>query len=414
MNRAFIPRNLRYLLAAFALSNLGLWSFTIAAPWVLYNRYHSAIGVAAGYVMTFAPQVLFTGVGGPLADHWPRGSLLMVSDGFSAIMLGLGSAITVDHGPPAVLYGLIFAVASAQAIYHPTFQAVLPETVNGDPALMASASNWMQGVQNVTMVAGPLWAGVGIGAMGVTGVFMVTGLLFLVAVVLNLRIRGLSEPVGSPSKPSSRSPAVTGVWQGWRFVRRHRGLWWGSLFFAAVNIGAGAIESLLLFFLRHHLGFRASMVGVMYAAQGIASIGAMLVTPRLSKRWRPLVLMVSASLVMVVGDLMIGLGQWPPIVIGGVMLVQGSIAVAATQWFTYRALVTPSDLLGRVVAATRTIAYLPLPLATLGAGLVANRIGADRVIVDAALVTLVAVIGVGGLLLRQDSLYAVSVSKRAD
>ncbi|MCY0899783.1 MAG: hypothetical protein OWU33_12805 [Firmicutes bacterium] len=145
---------------------------------------------------------------------------------------------------------------------------------------------------------------------------------------------------------------------------RHPGLWWGSIFFAAVNIGAGAIESLLLFFLQHHLGFRGLMVGIIYAAQGIASVGAMLVIPRFSQQWPPLLLIVSASLAMVGGDMIIGLGQFFPIIIGGVLLVQGSIAVAVTQRFTYRALVTPTDLLGRVVAATRTIAYLPVPLST--------------------------------------------------
>ncbi len=360
----------------------------------------NAAGVAAAYVMTFAPQVIFTGFGGILADYWSRRLLFIASDGFCAFMLALGSAMTIEHGPPSVLYVIILAVASAQAIYHPTFQAALPETVNGDPVQIALASNLMQGVQNVTVVVGPLLAGSGIGAVGVIGVFSGAALFFLVAVVLNLLTRCISDPMVPSSKPSRKTSAAAGVWQGWLFVRCHRGLWWGSIFFAAVNIGAGAIESLLLFFLRHHLGFRALMVGIIYAAQGVASVGAMLVTPRFSQQWPPLLLIVGASLAMVVGDVIIGLGQCFPIVIGGVLLVQGSIAVAATQWFTYRALVTPTDLLGRVVAATRAIAYLPLPFSALMAGFVANQIGADRVIIAAALATLAAVIGLGGLLLR--------------
>ncbi|MCY0899782.1 MAG: MFS transporter [Firmicutes bacterium] len=181
-----VLRNVRYLLGAFAFSNLGLWCFLIAAPWTLYNRYHSALGVAAGYVMTFAPQVIFTSAGGILADYWPWRFLLIASDGFCAFMLAFGGALTIEHGPSTVLYAIILAIASAQAIYHPTFQAVLPETVNGDPALIALASNLMQGVQNVIVVVGPLLAGIGIGTVGVTGVFIGAALFFLVAVVLNL------------------------------------------------------------------------------------------------------------------------------------------------------------------------------------------------------------------------------------
>jgi len=124
-------------------------------------------------------------------------------------------ALLPGGGNLAVLWVLTACVSGFAAVNQPTRSAVIPAVVG--PELIPSANVLSMTVRQVGVIAGPLLAGLLIGAGSLFLTYVVDALGFLVALVL---LRGLPPlPPGGAAGPLRLASAVRGVGAGFAFLR---------------------------------------------------------------------------------------------------------------------------------------------------------------------------------------------------
>src|SRR5438132_8959532 len=76
----------RAMYLAVLVSNIGTWMQTVGAQWLLVDQPHASILVALVQVMDTGPDVLFSVVGGVLADTLDRRWILIAVQGFMVVV----------------------------------------------------------------------------------------------------------------------------------------------------------------------------------------------------------------------------------------------------------------------------------------------------------------------------------------
>lgn len=134
------------------------------------------------------------------------------------------------------------------------------------------------------------------------------------------------------------------------------------------------MQANLVCYLTTYLKLSATVVGVVYAAQGVGALLGSLLAPRVIRvlgNGRTIALSTVAAglltaLLAVVRD---------PVGVSAVSaLVFALGATNVVSWFTLRQRIVPKELLGRVVAATRMLAFSTIPLSALLAGALEDRL----------------------------------------
>src|SRR5580700_6544114 len=109
---ALRQRDLRVLIAAFLVDQVGSWSYIVVISVYVFDRTHSAQWLAALAVCRWAPGLLLASYGGVLADRYQRVTVMMVSALASAVLM-TGMAVVVATGAPV---GLVLALAALSAV----------------------------------------------------------------------------------------------------------------------------------------------------------------------------------------------------------------------------------------------------------------------------------------------------------
>src|SRR5690348_9345211 len=168
----------RALYLAVLASNIGTWMQTVGAQWLLVDLPNAALLVALVQVMDTLPDVLFSVVGGVLADTFDRRRLLIV---VQACLVVVGTALTAltlaDEMPPALLLTFTFLLGAGSAFSVPAYQAIVPDLV---PRAQLSSASALSSVSiNLGRAVGPAIAGILIARIGVGAVFALNTLTFL-------------------------------------------------------------------------------------------------------------------------------------------------------------------------------------------------------------------------------------------
>ena len=82
-------RNYVLLLSGYLFSAMGDWIYKLALPLLIYQLTHSAMDMALTFCLAYLPYVLFSPLGGLLADRLPQQRILFVGDLLSALTAGL-------------------------------------------------------------------------------------------------------------------------------------------------------------------------------------------------------------------------------------------------------------------------------------------------------------------------------------
>ena len=201
-------RDMRLLVAALLVDQIGNWSCFVVISVYVFDRTHSTQWLAALGVCRWGPGLLLASYGGVLADRYERVTVLIVSAlACAALMTGLAAGVAA--GAPM---GLILALTAAQAVavipYRPAAGALTPD-VAGEKDL-AAANSIFATIENLVVVVGP----------GIGGLFLLTGkpvigvavnaASFVIAAVIIARLRVRSRGGASAEEGALRQLA-TGV-----------------------------------------------------------------------------------------------------------------------------------------------------------------------------------------------------------
>ena len=274
------PTFRRVLFGAF-LSNTGTWMHNVVLGAIAYDLTESSTFVGIVVFAQLGPMLLLSTVGGIMADRFDR-TRLLTTVVLSQLVLSLMLAgVTLADRPNKVLLLLVtFAIGSGQAIYAPTFAALLPQLVDDVDIPGAVSLNSAQ--MNTARVIGPVIGAFLYTLIGASAVFVVNGGSYLFVIA---SLAGLHLPRAVRDASASRGLRALG--DGVRAARADPVVWR-----CLVTITTFSLVSLpfvgqfpVLAERNLDIGTRSTSYGVLYACFGIgAVVGALSIGTVFSRR----------------------------------------------------------------------------------------------------------------------------------
>jgi MFS family permease len=205
-------RDFRVLWIGACTSSIGTWMQKVAQSWLVLELTDSAWYLALDAFVGELPLLLFTLIGGVVADRRDRRRLLLASQVVQmASAFALAVLVAAGHVTVWYVIGLSFVSGCAQAFGGPAYQSLMPSLVSKEHLPNAIALNSIQ--FNIARVIGPLLAGAALHAFGMVSCFTLNGVsfLFVIGALLSLHAR---------HEPSARRVTMTEELKGGlRFVR---------------------------------------------------------------------------------------------------------------------------------------------------------------------------------------------------
>jgi DHA3 family macrolide efflux protein-like MFS transporter len=213
--------------------SLGVW---------VYQRTHSATSFALVAFVGTITMLLLSPVAGAVADYWDRRKLILLADlGSSAITATMAFLFFTHRMQPWMVYPIAVLMVTFLAFQGPALASSVPLLVGRKH--LARASGIAQTGRAISQILGPLTAGVLIGWIGYQGVALVDAGTYLVAVTAALLIRVPSPPplAGAAVQRSVRANLLF----GWRYLQERRGLVALLVLFGVTNFCMGMVQLLL-------------------------------------------------------------------------------------------------------------------------------------------------------------------------
>ena len=215
--KALSYRDFRLMWMGACVSTIGTWMQILAQAWLVYTLSNNAFYLGLDTFLGQAPIVLFSLVGGVIADRRDRRKMLLMSQYiqmFSAFML---TALFYFHVVQVWhILCLSFVSGIGQSFGGPAYSALLPTLVPQDDYPNAIAWNSIQ--FNLGRLIGPTLAGLALLKLNATWCFGLNGISFI-AVIISLYIINVGF---IPARSTER--ILTSMKEGIAFIRTRPGL----------------------------------------------------------------------------------------------------------------------------------------------------------------------------------------------
>jgi MFS family permease len=263
-----------------------------------------------------------------------------------------------------VFYGI------GEALFQPTFTAIVPDVVPREELLQANALKELMEPIGLRF-AGPALGGLLIALFDVGVAFLVDACTFALSAVC----------VAAMTRQPPPRETVGSMWRdladGFAYVRAHAWLW-GTLIGAALFLFLtfGPFEVLLPYIIKNELGGDADTFGLVLAAGGLGSIMA---AATLSRTGIPRRFVTFMWFAWFLGDLLIVVlavagAAWQMCLIALVSFGLGTAGMVV--WNTMMNTLVPPEMLGRVSSFDWFVSMGLIPLSFAVTGPVAELLGA--------------------------------------
>ncbi len=297
----------RWLWIAGVVSNIGTFVHLTAANWTMAELTSSPTLVGLVQTAWAIPGFLLALHAGALADMIDRRRFILATQ-FAALLVAAALAVAQAAGamsPPVLLAGTLLE-SMALTLSAPAFMALTPELVDARTLPQAIGLDAIS--RNAAQTVGPALAGALMALAGPGAAFSFNAVSFLGVMAVVRRYR--------PPRSARRSVAMrAAIREGVRHVAAVPSLRHPVIRLAlATGTGAGLL-ALLPIVARDRLGVRESGFGLLSAALGLGSVGAIWLLPIFNSAKRPERAIASAAtlwsagaaLFAVAGELWVGL-----------------------------------------------------------------------------------------------------------
>jgi DHA3 family tetracycline resistance protein-like MFS transporter len=372
-------RDFALLWTGMAISMVGDGVYVVAIAWQVYEISNRPSALALVGVAWSLPQVLLMLLSGALADRFNRRRLMIAGDLIRCAAIGtIGTLSITGRLTIPLVIGVVVVYGVGQAIFQPSFSAIVPTIVPGD--LLVEANSLAQFVRPFSMMLlGPLIGGLLIAAFGAGWAFVFDGGTFVFSALMILLMRTRPEPRDADSGERLMSEVVEGL----RYVIAHRWLIL-AMVGATVSLLAtwGPWETLVPYVIKNELHGGPTALGLVFGAGGLGSVAAALffgqrgTLPR-----RPVTALYLAWAIAMFGTAGFGLvtGVWQAMIVA--LATEACITILVVIWYTLVQRLVPNDLLGRVTSLDWMISIAGVPLSFAIVGPVASAIGARMTLV---------------------------------
>jgi MFS family permease len=361
-------RDFRLLFGGESVSVLGDYFHFVALAWLTLQLTGSGLALGSVLMVAGIPRAVFVLLGGALSDRFSPRSLMLYSNAFRAVVVGILAALVLTG--TAELWHL-FVIAGifgvVDALFYPAVSSIIPMLV--DEASLPPANALMQGSQQLAGLIGPALAGLVIASVQLGVAFVVDAVSFAIAAIALLFVLGGRRAVPTDSGDGSRPGLLRTIGAGFRFAWSDPAVRSLILLTAAFNFAFnGPLLVGLPFLAENGLGGGSATFGILLSAFGAGSLlgaaaaGSIARVPRLGS-----VVLGSAIGMGVAFGL---LGVAPNVVSAGAILAAigvgaGFLNVHIFSWLQGR---TAEEMRGRVMSMVMlgSVGLAPLSYALAG------------------------------------------------
>ncbi len=264
----------RWLWIAGLVSNVGTFMHLVAANWTMATLSSSPTLVSLVQASWAVPGFLLALHAGAFADLLDRRKFIIATQ-VAALLVAAALAVAQGTGAmtPTVLLAGTFLESMALTFAAPAFMALTPELV--DPQTLPQAIG-LDGIsRNAAQTIGPAVAGAIIALTGPGGVFVLNAVSFLGVIAV---VNGYRGGVVRPTRPEAINAAIR---EGVRHVRSRAELRNPIIRLAAITTAGAGLLAVMPLVARERLNVSATGFGLLSAALGFGSVGAVWLLPRL-------------------------------------------------------------------------------------------------------------------------------------
>jgi predicted MFS family arabinose efflux permease len=380
--KAFQYRDFSIMWTGACISSIGTWMQIMAQSWLVLQLSGSPFWLGMDSFLGSIPIVLFSLVGGVLADRMSRQLILVGSQviqltcAFSLAALFAAGVISVG-GPKGFagvwpILTLSFLVGTAQSFGGPSYQALVPSLVKPEDLQNAIGLNSIQ--FNVARVIGPTLGGLALTKLGAAWCFSLNGLSFIAAIISLLIIR----PQFVPAKTAES--VLTSMRQGFSFIRKQAAMEGLIVLAFAMTLLAFPLIVFVPVFARDVFHGGPDLYTVFLVCSGCGSITGALVCAGLGKyrrQGRSALLML-----MVLGALITGfaLSRWLVLSCILIFLAGGILLAAFVTISSLVQMITSDQMRGRVMSVYNVAFRGGMPFGSLIVGALVKQFTAPVVI----------------------------------
>jgi predicted MFS family arabinose efflux permease len=359
--KSFQHRDFRLMWMGACTSTIGTWMQSTAQAWLVYDLSKNSFYLGLDTFLAQVPIILFSLVGGVIADRMNRRNLLLASQyvqmttAFILTLLVFFKVVRVWH-----ILCLSFVVGMAQSFGGPAYQALLPTLVSKEEIPNAIAMNSIQ--FNLARVIGPTLGGIALTSVGASWCFGLNGLSFL-AVIASLYLIHVRY---IPAKSSE--PIMDSMRAGIGFIRKKPGM--DSLIILAFGMTLLGIPLLtfLPVFARDVLHGGAASFTKLLAFSGAGSVcGALLVAAygKIQGQGRTALIVLVAMGCLIVG---FSMSTVLPVSLLLIFLTGGAMMISMSMVSSLVQAVASDEMRGRVMSVYNVAFRGGMPVGSLVLG----------------------------------------------
>lgn len=261
-------KNFLLLLCSQIISNIGSAIHYSAIIWfimslVQQNKSGMYIGIFTS--CTLIVTIIFGPLAGVFADRFSRKSIIVYTNlirGLLVLILALLAYLNVLN----IL--LIIAVSSINALlgalFNPAVSASIPNLVEGDHLTKANSLNGAS--SQITIITGAAISGILYYYIGIFGIFVIDGISFIVAGILNTFIALSGDKIEGKVSDFKLMGFITDLKEGIRFIKNQKVILTLFAFAVIINfVGSPTFQILVPKIIRYTLGMNARVYGIVEA-----------------------------------------------------------------------------------------------------------------------------------------------------
>ena len=375
-------RDFRVLWFGACFSSIGTWMQSLAENWLVLSLTASAFYLGLDAFLQQLPIMLFTLIGGVIADRHDRRLTLMASQWVQLSTAAVLAAL-VYLGVVEVWHILVlsFITGTAQAFGGPAYQSLIPSLVSKQDLTNAIALNSIQ--FNVARMLGPLLAGGtlvvlkrwGVADMTALAICFALNALSFLAVILSLMSLHLKH------MPAARTQNMFGeLKQGLAYVHEQRSIMALMVLGAATAFFGIPMLTLLPVFARDVFGSGVEGYSVLLSFSGAGAVGGAMIVAWLGRFPR---MGVTTLLVQAGYGAMIALVAFSSSLYLTYLLLFASgvtLMIVVSCLMSLVQLIAPNEMRGRVMSIYMVAFRGGMPLGSLVSGYIASVTSAPAVL----------------------------------
>ncbi|HZR97146.1 MAG TPA: MFS transporter [Chloroflexota bacterium] len=371
-------------------SNIAWTMSTVATGYAAFILTESATVLGLVSVAMGVPMLLFSLVGGVVADRLPRRTVLIATQSAFGLataavtVLALSERLAVWH-----LVAFTFVQGAAVSFNMPSRQAYIAELVG--PRLLRSAVALNNAGLNFCRIAGPAIAGamLAVPAIGVGGVFLSMTVMYAAVLVSLFRLPTVKDASAPPREAGGWAQLVEGL----QYIRSSPvllallGLAFVPLFFGM------PYQMLMPVFAERVFEVGAAGLGTLMAAAGVGALAGSLFVAAVTHHARPALFQLALGVAFGLG--LVGFALAPAFAVAVACLVVVGFASASYTALNNTLLLSNTEprLYGRVMSIYM-FTFAVMPLGTMPAAWFADHIGGRATVAAGGLIVAAAVVAV--------------------